>query len=105
MRDVEDRFKLGYERNQEIAAIRASILAGGFEGSTMELHCEVERRYEEAHKNDPTYRERHDAWKARQKKSAPAPRFSSEELEYIAERLAGSNSEVGQRILAKIGGR
>ena len=92
--------KLGYQRMIEIGAHRERIKAAtGLSGERLE--AAARDAYDEAHRNDPTYRETSAAFAARFPKPPPPVLFTPEELALIAERFAGANDPVGQAIERK----
>lgn len=54
--------KLGYDHMLEMRVIENELRASGITERIF-LHFEAVRRYEEKHRNDPSYRERNEAWK------------------------------------------
>jgi hypothetical protein len=54
--------KLGYDHAVEMAAIEKRLRAEGVTG--VALHFEAVRRYEVAHRNDPTFKDRQKKWLA-----------------------------------------
>jgi hypothetical protein len=83
----------------ETDAIRKRLIS---EGTTdpFELHFAVVSAYDEAHKNDPTYRERSETFSAKTKHTG----LSNEEISYLIDRLEGVNDPLGQSALVKLKG-
>lgn len=69
---------------------------------------EITKRYQDNHKDDLTYRERQELWKARNRTATkPQPKshiFDDEAMEYLLSRLEFVNDPVGQQIFAKLKG-
>jgi hypothetical protein len=61
--------KLGYDQMQEMSEIRLALANQGVTGTI--LHFRAVSEYERRHCGEPSYRERQQAWLARQKPSAP----------------------------------
>ncbi|RVC71319.1 hypothetical protein EN759_00450 [Mesorhizobium sp. M00.F.Ca.ET.038.03.1.1] len=100
-RDVPENRKFGYEHRLECDAIRARLIAEGMAPGSIELHFAVVRAYEDAHKNDPTFRERQAAW--REKNTTELINLLSvEEIDYLVERLSGVNDPIGTEALRKL---
>jgi len=105
--DLPDHMKFGYAVNVEKSAIRDRLIVAGADPKDRRLIFDVEREYQEAHKDDLTFRQRQDLARWRGEKwvtphpAPPAPKFTNEEIEMIKARFAGSNDPVGQSIYAK----
>jgi hypothetical protein len=107
---LPDHKKFGYATVMEQRAIRERLLAAG--APEFGIEFAVSREYTEAHKNDPTYRERVEAWSARcladqaarfDAGSLERPvDFTKAELDFLADHFAGANDPVAQAVLAKI---
>ncbi|QPC91480.1 hypothetical protein [Mesorhizobium sp. INR15] len=91
---VPEHLKFGYQRNKECDEHRARLIAEGMEVGSVQLHFAVVAAYDEAHKNDPTFRERLAAW--REKNTTQVINvLSVEEIDYLVERLHGANDPLG----------
>ena len=71
--DRPDHMKFGYDHMLEMRDIEAELRARGVTG--VALHFQAVARYEEIHKNDPSYRERQTKWLATQVASTPDDLF------------------------------
>ncbi|WP_347837741.1 hypothetical protein [uncultured Planktomarina sp.] len=104
--ELPDHKKFGYAHAVEMDAIRAELISEGHKPGPF-LQFAAIKVYQERHKNDPTYRERQEAARAKGEKwVSPAPRpappsFNRDELELILARFSGSNSEAGASIASK----
>lgn len=94
--------KFGYAKVMETRAIRARLIAEGVTDD-WRLHLAVEREYEAAHANDPTYAETSARLRAEAAARAfvAVETFTPEELLRIAEHFAGANDPVAQAIARK----
>lgn len=91
------RRKFGFDAMIEKMRIRKDLEEKGKSG--MQLFFEVERIYNENHKNDPSFRERQAGAKPTQ---APIGVWlTRDEAEYLINRLAGVNDPVGMQIVEK----
>lgn len=68
-RDLPAHRKFGYEHMMEMLEIEKGLRSSGLDGT--ELYFASVGLYETRHKNDPTYRERHQQWLATS--STPSP--------------------------------
>lgn len=103
--DTPVHLRFGYKYNQECAAIRAELIAEGFDENDLGFSFKVSKRYMENHANDLTFKERQKIWLAEQAAkhpSKPMLEFTDEELAYLLERLAGVNDPIGMDILDKL---
>lgn len=92
--DLPDHLRFGYEHRKECEEHRARLIAEGMEPGSIELHFAVVAAYDDAHKNDPTFRERQAAW--REKNTTQLINvLTVEEIEYLVERLSGANDPIG----------
>lgn len=62
MTEPPTHLKFGYQYMLEMSKIDAAMRAKGLTGA--ELHFACVRQYEDNHKDDPSYRERHARWLA-----------------------------------------
>ncbi len=108
---VDPETKFGAQHTREMREITEAICAErGLDPLVFnaEVFFEASRQYRERHKNDPTYRQRQEAAKARGEKwvapaASPADkRLNRAELAYLIERLAGVNDPLGAAALAKL---
>lgn len=103
----------GWAFERERAAIRAHIYKKLGNNRTMKearrfwrthrgkgVEWAVTRIQDRLHRSHPTYRERQEAWKARQG-YAPSTAFTQDELRHIAEHFAGANDPLAISIAAK----
>lgn len=56
------RYKLGYDKLEECAAIEQQLIRMGYTPGSFALHFAVLREYDIRHKNDPSYKERCAKW-------------------------------------------
>ncbi|UVK46778.1 hypothetical protein BPNPMPFG_002486 [Mesorhizobium sp. AR07] len=94
MTDIPDHLKFGYEHRKECDEHRARLIAEGMEPGSVELYFAVLAAYVEAHKNDPTFRERQATWREKNPTQLINV-LTVEEIDYLVERLAGANDPLG----------
>ena len=94
------KHKFGFEKNQEIAAIKSMLISEkDMEPNSIELHFEAEKIYVNNHKNDVPYRDK----KVRRVKSnTKSIGLTNEEMVYLKDKLYGVNDPIGLDILEKI---
>ncbi|MGX7874419.1 hypothetical protein ACVDG5_018155 [Mesorhizobium sp. ORM6] len=94
MSDIPDHLRFGYEHRVECDAHRERLIAEGMKPGSIELFFAVSAAYVEAHKNDPSFRERQAAW--REKNTTQLVNvLTVEEIDYLVERLHGANDPIG----------
>lgn len=97
--------KFGYAAAVEKEAIRKRLLEEGHPDD-FTLYFKVQRAYEEAHKNDPSYAETSRAfaakWAAVHAKNPRGITFTVEELMNLIERYDLANDPISQSILSKL---
>lgn len=93
--------KFGYSHMMEMREIESELLASGLRGA--DLYFASVGRYEERHKDDPTYRERHHKWLATSATPDP-PDLIRQALEQIRD---GHNDPraLAREVLACINGQ
>lgn len=75
MADVATHLKFGYSHMMEMREIEATMRRRGLSGAALHFACVTQ--YEENHKNDPTFRQRQDAARARGERWVSTPSVSS----------------------------
>ena len=107
--DLPDHLKFGYKTMVEKEEIRKRLIAEGHPDDATIIFA-VSKAYTEAHKNDLTFSQQQDLarWN-REKWITPQPRKSNaltaDEIEWLADRLAGVNDPIGVAILSKLKGQ
>jgi hypothetical protein len=114
---IPDHLKFGYAHNLECDQNRADLIAGGMDPKDPMMVFAVSNQHMKNHANDLTYRERQEIWKAENAVKQEAAKIKAlaasngtklaltwGEIEFILEKLAGTNDPVGVDIMEKLSG-
>lgn len=97
----------GWAHNRERDEIEAHLISRGWDRNDFAFYFRVTRIQERLRRDQPTYRERQDAARARGERWVSPPPgpppviFTPEELAHIADHFAGANDPLAQAIWHK----
>jgi hypothetical protein len=89
----------GWSTNMERRAIRDHLIRRGYDPNSAALHFRIEAIRCRLHRDKPTWRERQQAWLARQPRPTGAPLgLTWPEIEHLASLFAGANHPLSASI-------
>jgi 3',5'-cyclic AMP phosphodiesterase CpdA len=103
-KNLPDHLRFGYAHMIETREIQARLILDGHDPEDPYISLAVSKAYTEAHKDDLTFSQRQDLARWNREKwvppypQTPAPKFTNEEMQMIAERFYAANDPIGQSI-------